>query len=74
MDGVVKDAEQIIEHHVSGMKELDRIASQYPYYKYNGIWSREVQTAVRSVRPKFHVCHTYGRIVLGGVVLGVAKW
>ncbi|MCJ1339256.1 hypothetical protein MMC09_004545 [Bachmanniomyces sp. S44760] len=45
LDGVVKDAEQIIEHHVSGMKELDRIASQYPYYKYNGIWSREVQTA-----------------------------
>ncbi|KAK6526240.1 hypothetical protein TWF694_004849 [Orbilia ellipsospora] len=27
------------------LTELDRVASKYPYYKYNGIWTREIQTA-----------------------------
>lgn len=28
------------------VKELEAVASKYPYYKYNGIWSRDIQETV----------------------------
>ena len=27
--------------------KLGEVASKYPYYKYNGLWTRDVQNAVR---------------------------
>ncbi|KAK6332477.1 hypothetical protein TWF730_004145 [Orbilia blumenaviensis] len=31
------------------LKELDGVASKYPYYKYNGIWTREIQAAAYGI-------------------------
>ncbi|EWC46623.1 hypothetical protein DRE_04110 [Drechslerella stenobrocha 248] len=42
------------------LKELATVASKYPYYKYNGLWTREIQTA------------SYG-IVLAGWLGGFAS-
>lgn len=44
---VLNTARETIEKEISTIDVLSRIASQYPYYKYNYAWTREMQGTVR---------------------------
>lgn len=43
---VVSAAQDSIKSEVESIQQLSGAASKYPYYKYNGMWSRHVQDAV----------------------------
>jgi len=40
----------LLQQQAQTVQELARTASQYPFYKYNGLWAREVQTVVQSLQ------------------------
>ena len=46
------DARNAISEQASMIKDLGRIASKHPYYKYNSMWTRDIQDAVGSLSPK----------------------
>ncbi|KAF5021345.1 hypothetical protein F66182_6613 [Fusarium sp. NRRL 66182] len=43
---LVSQVEDAIKEQVSIVKELNGVASQHPYYKYNGKWARTIQNAI----------------------------
>ncbi|KAG5950978.1 hypothetical protein E4U53_004067 [Claviceps sorghi] len=43
---LVEQVEKAVREQVVVVKELDRVASQHPYYKYNAKWARSVQNAI----------------------------
>lgn len=43
---MVAAAEESIKNEVASIQKLSEAASKYPYYKYNGMWTRQVQDAV----------------------------
>lgn len=43
---VVSAAQDSIKNEVESIHKLSEAASKYPYYKYNGMWTRHVQDAV----------------------------
>ncbi|KAF9776914.1 hypothetical protein IL306_004834 [Fusarium sp. DS 682] len=43
---LVSQVEDAIKEEVTIVKELSEVASQHPYYKYNGKWARTVQNAI----------------------------
>lgn len=43
---MVKAAEASIQKEVETVQKLAEAASKYPYYKYNGMWTRQVQDVV----------------------------
>ena len=45
---IVNAAETSITQEIRSIKELSDVASNYPYYKFNYAWSRQMQDAVRS--------------------------
>lgn len=40
----------LLQQQAQTVQELAKTASQYPFYKYNGLWAREVQNVVGSVQ------------------------
>ncbi|MCJ1298862.1 hypothetical protein MMC08_001653 [Hypocenomyce scalaris] len=42
----IADAENSVSRQVETISKLADVASKYPYYKYNGMWTRDVQNAV----------------------------
>ena len=46
VESTVSDAENSIAAQVSIVKELAEVASKHPYYKYNGLWTRDMQDLV----------------------------
>ncbi|KAI8725426.1 hypothetical protein NCS52_00113700 [Fusarium sp. LHS14.1] len=46
---LVSQVEDAIKEEVTIVGELSAIASQHPYYKYNGKWARTVQNAIGTV-------------------------
>ncbi|KAF3149190.1 hypothetical protein TWF751_006368, partial [Orbilia oligospora] len=42
---LLSSAQPFFEQQRDTLKGLDAIASKYPYYKYNSIWTRELQAA-----------------------------
>lgn len=46
VNGVVTDAAQFIHDPIDTIGKLAAVASKYPYYKYNGMWTKEVQKTV----------------------------
>ncbi|KAF7549544.1 hypothetical protein G7046_g8318 [Stylonectria norvegica] len=46
---LVTQVEQAIAEEVTIVGELDEVASQHPYYKYNSKWQRAVQNAIGTV-------------------------
>lgn len=46
MESTVLDAEKSISQQVQTISKLADVASKYPYYKYNSMWTRDVQNAV----------------------------
>lgn len=48
MVNTIQDGERSISEQVQSISELAVVASRYPYYKYNSMWTRDIQNAVRS--------------------------
>lgn len=48
MVNTIQDGERSISEQVQSIRELAVVASRYPYYKYNSMWTRDIQNAVRS--------------------------
>ncbi|KAI5194818.1 Translin [Aureobasidium subglaciale] len=46
---VVSSAQESINKEVDSIAKLSAAASKYPYYKYNGMWTRHVQDASFSI-------------------------
>ncbi|KAI4756725.1 hypothetical protein E4T51_10205 [Aureobasidium sp. EXF-12344] len=46
---VVSSAQESISKEVESIVKLSDAASKYPYYKYNGMWTRHVQDASFSI-------------------------
>lgn len=42
-------AQDSIKNEVASVLKLSEAASKYPYYKYNGMWTRHVQDAVSMI-------------------------
>lgn len=42
----ILDAEKSISQQIQTMSKLADVASKYPYYKYNSMWTKDVQNAV----------------------------
>jgi hypothetical protein len=42
----ISDAQNAILEQVTTIKQLSDIASRHPYYKYNSMWTRDMQDAV----------------------------
>ncbi|KAL1297275.1 hypothetical protein AAFC00_004831 [Neodothiora populina] len=50
LSNVVSAAEEsVTKHEVDSIQKLSKAASKYPYYKYNGMWTRQVQDASFSI-------------------------
>lgn len=58
---VVSAAQESIKNEVESIHKLSEAASKYPYYKYNGMWSRHVQDAVSTL----HISNLITRYFLG---------
>ncbi|MCJ1287393.1 hypothetical protein MMC26_006742 [Xylographa opegraphella] len=43
LGSTISDAEKSIRQQIGTIARLGHVASKYPYYKYNGIWTRDVQ-------------------------------
>jgi len=46
---VIQNAETAIKEEIESIERLAGVASAYPYYKYNGMWSRDVQNVVFAI-------------------------
>ncbi|RDW62831.1 hypothetical protein BP5796_11133 [Coleophoma crateriformis] len=46
---VIESAENSIRLEIESVSKLSEVASKHPYYKYNGMWSRDVQNAITSI-------------------------
>lgn len=42
----MSDAQNAISEQVTTIKQLANIASKHPYYKYNSMWTKDMQEAV----------------------------
>lgn len=51
----------LLQQQAQTVQELSKIASQYPFYKYNGLWAREVQNVVNSIQ--LHEWLSSGRLM-----------
>ncbi|KAI4742314.1 Translin [Aureobasidium sp. EXF-12298] len=49
LPAVVSSAQESINKEVESIAKLSEAASKYPYYKYNGMWTRHVQDASFSI-------------------------
>ena len=60
----ILDAEKSISVQVSIIKKLSEAASGHPYYKYNGMWTRDIQDVVSVVKPCSwqNKTHTSGQV------------
>jgi hypothetical protein len=54
---VIDAAKEPIRQVVETVGKLSQAASKMPYYKFNNMWSRQMQGAVRSVTAFLH--HQY---------------
>lgn len=43
---IIQDAERSLLEQVETISKLAAVASRYPYYKYNSMWTRDIQNAV----------------------------
>ncbi|ESZ92273.1 putative Translin-1 [Sclerotinia borealis F-4128] len=46
---VLESAERAIKEEAESIQKLASVASNYPYYKYNGSWTRDVQNVIFAV-------------------------
>lgn len=51
MAPVLEDATKVILAQKEEVSRLKAVASQHPFYKYNGVWTRELQNLVSEVVP-----------------------
>lgn len=51
----------LLQQQAQTVQELAKTASQYPFYKYNGLWAREVQNVVGSLQ--LHEWLSSGRLM-----------
>ena len=65
MQNTIVEAEKSISQQVETISRLASVASKYPYYKYNGTWTRDVQNTVSSTASR----GWYGNWVLTSAVL-----
>ncbi|MCJ1365531.1 hypothetical protein MMC16_004654 [Acarospora aff. strigata] len=49
LQSTVEDAERSLSEQVETIGKLATVASRYPYYKYNGMWTRDIQTACLAI-------------------------
>ncbi|KAN0112730.1 Translin [Hyaloscypha variabilis] len=49
LNPVIEVAEAVIKDEIESITKLAAVASNSPYYKYNGLWSRDVQNVVFSI-------------------------
>ncbi len=49
MYNTLHDGQRSISEQVESIKKLAAVASRYPYYKYNSMWTRDMQNAVGSM-------------------------
>lgn len=42
-------AEAAIKEQAESITKLSELSSKYPYYKYNGMWTRDVQNVISSI-------------------------
>lgn len=47
---VLTPAAQAVQEQVTTVKRLSEVASQYPFYKWNGMWLRDVQNLISSLQ------------------------
>ena len=47
-DNIIADTEPSIKEQISIVGRLSETASEYPYYKYNSLWTRDIQNTVSS--------------------------
>lgn len=58
---VLAPAAQAVQEQVVTIKRLSEVASQYPFYKWNGMWLRDVQNLISSLQ--LYVWLSEGRLV-----------
>ena len=46
---VLEVAVKAIEEEIQSVQALSEVASKYPYYKYNGLWSKDVQNVTSHI-------------------------
>ncbi|RDW82175.1 putative translin-1 [Coleophoma cylindrospora] len=59
---VIESAENSIRLEIESVSKLSEVASKHPYYKYNGMWSRDVQNAITSIL----LCGWLGGMAMAG--------
>lgn len=46
---ILEAATTAIKEEVESIKKLGQVASKYPYYKYNGLWTKDVQNVIFAI-------------------------
>lgn len=64
---VLDDATKEILAQKEEVTKLKAIASQHPFYKYNGVWSRELQNLVSYIPSDDDPIHDCGRLLIDTV-------
>jgi len=49
LESTITDAEKSIIQQIETISKLSEVASKYPYYKYNGMWTRDIQNATFAI-------------------------
>jgi hypothetical protein len=49
VQSTVLDAQKSILKQIEIIRNLAEVASKYPYYKYNALWTRDIQNTVRGI-------------------------
>jgi hypothetical protein len=71
---VLAAAQDPINNVVETVGKLSLAASKIPYYKFNNMWSRQMQNVVRSqTENALHESSTHDSIGGGSAVLGLAR-
>jgi hypothetical protein len=69
VEEVIKSAEDAIKEQIASVGKLAEITSNTPYYKYNGLWTRDVQNVIYSIL----FCGWLGGIALEGAPAATGK-
>jgi hypothetical protein len=70
---LLKAAEEPINHVIDTVSKLSQAASKLPYYKFNNMWSRQMQGAV-SLPINYHLVPAHTIAGRGTPLLGLAGW
>ena len=75
VQSTISDAEKSIHQQIETIARLGHVASKYPYYRYNGIWTRDVQNAVSTHIANLNIlADPSSSVLVYFFVAGLAVW